>query len=146
MAVNSSGPDSNIWECFIPIPPQPTLRPRMGKGRVYAPKKYREYLDKLSKFMASVWRYEPLADALKVEICFFLKKPKSAKRELPTVKPDIDNLVKAVLDAGNGIIWNDDNQVCILQTWKDYDPEHRVGIFISVDYAEPYLRQPVSEL
>ena len=35
-----------------------------------------------------------------------------------TTRPDIDNLVKNVLDALNGVAWEDDNQVAVLYAIK----------------------------
>src|SRR5690606_4329523 len=37
---------------------------------------------------------------------------------LPTVKPDLDNIEKAVKDALNGVVWTDDAQVCGGERWK----------------------------
>lgn len=38
----------------------------------------------------------------------------------PVGKPDLDNYIKAVMDAGNGILWADDSQVCELHSIKAY--------------------------
>lgn len=35
-------------------------------------------------------------------------------------KIDIDNLCKAFLDAGNGVLWKDDSQIIHLDAWKYY--------------------------
>lgn len=56
----------------------------------------------------------PFARPLFVRIEARFKRPKSCRR--PGVlwrpsRPDIDNLQKAVLDAGNGVLWMDDAQV-----------------------------------
>lgn len=45
---------------------------------------------------------------------------KGANEELPTKKPDLDNVVKAVLDALNGQAWEDDKQVVCLTAYKIY--------------------------
>lgn len=37
-------------------------------------------------------------------------------------KPDVDNLVKSVMDALNGVAWHDDSQVYSLLTSKEYLP------------------------
>lgn len=39
------------------------------------------------------------------------KHVKGEEREPKTTKPDVDNLLKASLDAGNGVLWPDDGQV-----------------------------------
>lgn len=41
-----------------------------------------------------------------------------------TGKPDIDNLLKAVMDALTqlGGFWHDDQQVALVTSWKDYGP------------------------
>ena len=38
----------------------------------------------------------------------------------PTSKPDIDNVVKAIFDAINGVVWKDDVQVVALTVKKRY--------------------------
>ena len=40
----------------------------------------------------------------------------------PATKPDVDKLVRAVLDALTGIVWVDDSQVAILSAEKVYSP------------------------
>lgn len=35
-----------------------------------------------------------------------------------TTKPDIDNLFKAATDAMTGIIWEDDDQICVNRSSK----------------------------
>lgn len=70
--------------------------------------------------------------AVSVVLTFYMPRPKShfnAKGVLkPSApwrhvsKPDLDNLVKAALDAitASGQVWNDDAQVCILMAFRDY--------------------------
>ena len=38
----------------------------------------------------------------------------------PTTKPDIDNVLKAVLDGCNGVLWRDDVQVVTVYIFKAY--------------------------
>lgn len=47
---------------------------------------------------------------------------------LPTKKPDIDNIAKAVLDALNGVAYRDDTQVVKLYVRKQYSEKPRVEI------------------
>lgn len=56
-------------------------------------------------------------------------KPNAPAR--PTVKPDLDNLVKTVKDALNGVAWEDDAQVVYIDAHKFYaKPE---GWYIRVE-------------
>lgn len=63
-------------------------------------------------------KHQPVA----LELIFFLRKPNSVprKRRHPVVKPDIDKLVRATLDALTGIMFHDDAQVVELLTRKLY--------------------------
>lgn len=56
--------------------------------------------------------------ALDVE--FVLARPKSVKRAHPTTKPDLDNFLKLLEDAGNGYIWHDDSQITVVRMSKRY--------------------------
>ena len=49
---------------------------------------------------------------------------------MPTTKPDMDNVVKAVFDAVNGVVWNDDTQVVGLQVLKRYGATPCVRVII----------------
>ncbi len=52
-----------------------------------------------------------------------------------TKRPDIDNLIKSVLDALNGVAWVDDSQIVRLSASKEYSSEPYVYLYIheSVD-------------
>lgn len=50
--------------------------------------------------------------------------------ERPTKKPDIDNIVKAVLDGMNGIVYLDDKQVVDLHLTKVYSETEGIDILI----------------
>ena len=64
------------------------------------------------------------------------KRQEAAKRgdEVPG-KPDLDNVAKAVLDACNGVLYDDDKQVCSLRVEKAYSTDPRTEI-----YAHEVLR------
>ena len=55
---------------------------------------------------------------------------------MPTSKPDMDNVVKAIFDAINGIVWTDDVQVVGLRVRKVYGAIPRVQVTVS-----PYISQ-----
>lgn len=118
----------------FPVNPVAKGRPRFSGGRAYTPQKTRDF-EKLINIMAKVQhKGEPLKGALSVVIVFFIKKPKSVKREYPTVKPDVDNLCKSALDSLNGIAFDDDSQIIEINASKKYNDIG--GIFISI---KPYL-------
>ena len=68
------------------------------------------------------------------ELTFQYSIPKSkvkAAREgaCPTTRPDIDNLVKSIMDSLNGFAYDDDSQVIELHAWKVYgEPKTIVAI------------------
>lgn len=73
----------------------------------------------------------PLTGALAVVVVFRLSKPKSSRRVHPTVRPDIENYVKGLLDSWSGVLWNDDAQVVRLTLTKQYADEP--GVDVEVD-------------
>ena len=53
-----------------------------------------------------------------------------AGTELPTGRPDVDNVAKAILDACNGVVFRDDAQVVVLVATKRFSEAPRVGVVI----------------
>lgn len=51
-------------------------------------------------------------------------------RMQPTRKPDVDNIAKAVMDALNGLAWQDDKQVVRLSVCKRYGEEARTIVCV----------------
>ncbi len=51
-------------------------------------------------------------------------------REMPTGKPDIDNMVKAIADGMNGVVWVDDAQIVTLAVQKVYSETPGVAVFV----------------
>ena len=48
----------------------------------------------------------------------------------PTKKPDIDNIVKSILDSMNKFAFKDDNQITKLEVEKKYSLEDKVYVKI----------------
>jgi Holliday junction resolvase RusA-like endonuclease len=61
---------------------------------------------------------------------------------MPTTKPDVDNVIKAIFDACNGVVWKDDVQVVDLVLSKRYSLAPRV--FVCIEAME--VEQPQAEL
>lgn len=51
-------------------------------------------------------------------------------KEWPTKKPDMDNVIKGIFDAMNGIVWADDVQVVALNVGKMYSDSPGVVVRI----------------
>lgn len=83
--------------------------------------------------------YTPRTDAVSIKVTFYMpipqswsKRKRSASDGMPCmVKPDIDNMIKGVFDAANGVIWKDDNQVVKVESQKIYS--FAPGIEIQVE-------------
>ena len=73
-----------------------------------------------------------ITEPVDIIINFQMPKPKSVTREFPTVKPDIDKLVRAVLDGlTKAKIYKDDAQVIFLASNKLYAKD-KVGCEIVI--------------
>jgi len=71
--------------------------------------------------------------AVTVDVLFQFVKPKSARnREFPTVKPDIDKMERALLDALTGIAYEDDAQVVGVASRKIYSNEASTQVTVRV--------------
>lgn len=69
-----------------------------------------------------------------VRITFLMPRPKTVKRHMPTVPPDIDKLCRAVLDALTDVgVWVDDSQVVDLVATKIYASGIHIGAHITVE-------------
>lgn len=89
---------------------------------------------------------EAIEDSRPVEVLleFYFARPKSAKKRVGmTVKPDIDKLIRAILDGITGVLFRDDSQVVSVIASKHYDDLERVEI--SVAEFDRYRVVPIPE-
>jgi Holliday junction resolvase RusA-like endonuclease len=87
----------------------------------------------------------PLEEDVTLYLIFTLPKGKTVKRQFPTVRPDLDKLVRAVGDSLTGIAYVDDSQVTALIANKRYENllwDCGVHIYIGTDRDGE--RNPVS--
>jgi len=119
---------------YFDISPQPKSRPRFAsKGkRVYAytDKKTRVFEKDIKAMAVEQYKGAPLLGPLKIEVTFFIKPPRTVKRSHPHVKPDIDNLLKSLMDPLNGIVYKDDAQVVTVVAHKRYRED--AGIMLEI--------------
>ena len=133
--------------------PVPKGRPRMstinGHARAFTPAKTRRYEDliRLEAGRAMEGR-DQLQGATRVRLRAFMPIPKTMQTKpklaliasgalRPTTKPDADNFAK-VIDALNGIVWPDDNQVVELVVEKHYSDRPRLELEAS-ELAAPFI-------
>ncbi|OQS41144.1 RusA family crossover junction endodeoxyribonuclease [Chromobacterium haemolyticum] len=111
---------------------RPKVSTRGGKfARMYTPEKTASYegMVALAAQQAMAGR-APLTGPADVRMLITLPIPASwskkkqaaaiAGQVLPTKKPDADNVVKALFDGMNGIVWTDDVQACDIVVRKRY--------------------------
>jgi crossover junction endodeoxyribonuclease RusA len=86
----------------IPGSPLPKQRPRFAGKRVYSPSKAEERRVRNHVTFQLPLHYKPLKGTVRVTADFYRKD----KRRV-----DLDNLVKLVADALNGLVFDDDSQI-----------------------------------
>lgn len=126
----------------IPGEPQGKARPRFTKkGSAYTPKKTRDYEALVRACYLKEHHGKPqLQGAITASICAYMPIPKNASKKRredmlnwrikPTVKPDLDNIVKAVFDSLNGVAYKDDSSVTNIISCKVYSDDPRVEAWI----------------
>jgi Holliday junction resolvase RusA-like endonuclease len=131
---------------FVPGNPKALKRHRTYKGKnMKFPVETDPSVGDKQDFLAKCMEHRPKSPFLKplsLNCIFDFKRPKNhynSKGFLKpnttvwkTSRPDIDNLVKFILDALNGIFWNDDTQVVLLSATKSYITTGAPGVYIVV--------------
>ena len=128
---------------FVPGKVQGKARPRFSSrsGTVYTPGRTKSYERQIAEAYAA--QHGPCFEgAVMVVIEAVFPVPKSWTRakkaeamagKLPPGKPDIDNILKVVLDGLNGIAYEDDKQVVLTQCKKVYaDTTRPAGLQVHV--------------
>lgn len=118
-------------------------RPRVNSytGMVYTPTTTKDYEYLVEQyFLLKYPKFKPFEGRLAVNITATFNIPKSTKKcevekmiqnEIsPTKKPDIDNIVKIILDAMNKFAFKDDTQITKLSVEKKYGEEEKIYIEI----------------
>jgi len=77
---------------------------------------------------------KPVDSPIIISMRFRIKKPKTVKRQHPTVPPDLDKQIRSVLDALTGTAYIDDSQVIDIKASKVYSDAPGVDIEISDEF------------
>ena len=132
-----------IYEFEVPGTVIGKGRPRLNSytGAVYTPTRTKDYESLVEQyFLLKYPRFKILEGRIKVNIIAYFSIPKTTKKSeinemldnniSPTKKPDIDNIVKVVLDSMNKFAFRDDNQITKLEVEKKYALEDKVYVKI----------------
>lgn len=120
-------PCSVAWRFTVPGAPVPKARPRVVQGRTFTARRTKAYEEAVGwAFRAAHPGVRPIQDA-QVSLTLTIHEGKVR----PQHRADIDNIEKAVMDALNGIAFEDDVQVVEKHTrlhrWSD-DPRVEVEV------------------
>jgi len=105
--------------------PIPLQRPRFYKGHIVDPQRNQKFLDGIQiKRQHGLHPYLP--GTLRADIVFFMPICKSVAEKgrdklrytWHPYKPDIDNLIKYILDVCNEIVYADDSQISMIHAKK----------------------------
>ena len=132
-----------IYEFEVPGKVIGKGRPRLNSytGIVYTPTRTKDYESLVEQyFLLKYPRFKVFEGRIKVSIIACFSIPKTTKKAdinemlenniSPTKKPDIDNIVKAILDSMNKFAFKDDNQITKLEVEKKYALEDKVYVKI----------------
>lgn len=121
--------------------PQGKARPRFTKqGRTYTPKNTVDYERRIGLAYRSNRGKYIENDYVAVSVIAYYSIPKSISKKdreciekgmmFPTKKPDVDNVLKCVMDGLNGIAYKDDKQVVYAEVQKMYADKPRIVVYI----------------
>ena len=132
-----------IYEFEVPAKIIGKGRPRLNSytGQVYTPTRTKDYESLVEQyFLLKYPRYKAIEGRAKVTINAYFEVPKSTSKSMkeemlenkisPTKKPDIDNVVKIVLDAMNKFAFKDDTQITKIEVEKIYSEVEKLYIKI----------------
>lgn len=126
----------------IPGDPVPKGRPRFTRqGRAYTPAKTKTYEDEVAMLgKAAMNGQEPLKTPIAVFVyaTFPIPQSYSKKRreacldgsERHIKRPDLDNVVKAITDGMNGVVYDDDSQIVSIHATKVYGTDGMVEVMV----------------
>lgn len=125
----------------VPGEPQGKGRARIGRvggqARMFTPPKTVAYESLIAAQAYQAMKGAPPIDGpvvLDLDLVHVMpaswSKKKRAAMPVPQCKPDVDNVIKAVGDGGNGVLWMDDKQIAQVtarRVWGER-PEVRVRV------------------
>ena len=106
----------------------PKGRPRFGKRRARTPKHTKKFEEALAlRALVARGTLPPISGPVGVEIVACYQCPKSKDPGDPCYggggRGDLDNVIKAVNDALNGVLYEDDRQIVSISARQQYAPK-----------------------
>lgn len=146
-----------ILEFSFPGKPESYARERKGRGKhFYNPKN--EEMQKLKVFCAKatpkekrkllleLFKDKESEFSVELELKFFLPIPKNDSKTIkenkisgkirPTIRPDLDNYVKFVMDSMHDVLYDDDKRVVKVTSEKIFSEEPRSEIRAIIEIRE----------
>ena len=147
-----------IIELTVPGNPQGKQRPKaMRRGQftgIYTPEKtvnYETYIKEL--FVAKYPDFMPLAGPLMLQFTAYVSIPASTSQKkkalmleghiIPEKSPDIDNILKIIMDALESVAYKRDSQIAIGITSKLYSERPRLELKIDQEHLLEWLQKNV---
>ena len=104
-----------------------------GRRWAFTPKKTKDAEASLkSLIQPQITDTFPEHTPIKLTVCFYRTKPKTAKDAMPVRKPDLDNYIKWVSDCLNGLAFPDDSQVTTIVASKRWTTKDHPYITIGL--------------
>ena len=110
-----------------------TVRLKNGMTTTFTPGKTADW-ESMIRLQTLEHKPDKLLDqALAIKAVFVLQRPKSVpkKRQYPETKPDLDNLLKSLTDAMEGIIYTNDSRIVKKVVSKEYGDPPRVEVEVT---------------
>ena len=115
------------WSATLYMTPRGKQRPRMTrKGHTYTPKETVSAENEI-KFWLKTHNAPFFHDPVKLVVDCIFTQPKRSKLGYP-YKPDVDNLLKLIMDAATGILYKDDSSVLSATVTKSFGTRDAIVI------------------
>lgn len=141
-SVSPGGREAQARRYLIPWRPTAWARPRArvfnGRAQFFTSSKARTASTAIRTLLQGQQALlHPRPTPVSLWVNFLVQRPVRAPARVmwPTTRPDIDQYLKLLLDAGNGILWEDDSQVVQINMLKVFAPDGNPRIELSVSVA-----------
>lgn len=114
--------------------PAPQGSKSVGRnGQLYESSKKVAPWRRAVKAKVSELSFTPFDQPVEILVMFYLTRPRSVKRILPSIPPDLDKLERGLFDAlTQAGVWADDSLVVKSSTAKLYADTHPAGAVITI--------------